>query len=84
MLEHLEIAQDNDIGMDQELFKFRSIIEHHGSLAASDPDWKGRKYIVQVEWETGEITYEPLSIIAAHDPATCAAYAKENDLLAVE
>ena len=38
----------------------------------------------QVEWETGEITYEPLSIIAADDPVTCAAYAKENDLLAVE
>ena len=37
-----------------------------------------------MEWETGEITYEPLSIIAADDPVTCAAYAKENDLLAVE
>ena len=38
---------------------------HQGPLAASDPDWKGSKYNVQVEWETGEITYEPLSIIAA-------------------
>ena len=37
-----------------------------------------------MEWETGEITYEPLSIIAANDPVICAAYAKENDLLAVE
>ena len=37
-----------------------------------------------MEWETGEITYEPLSIIAADDPVTCAAYAKENDLLTVE
>ena len=37
-----------------------------------------------MEWETGEITYEPLSIIAADDPVTCAAYAKENDLLGVE
>ena len=40
---------------------------------------KGCKYNVQVEWETGEITFEPLSIIAADDPVTCAAYAKEND-----
>ena len=31
----------------------------------------------------GEITFEPLSI-AADDPVTCAAYAKENDLLALE
>ena len=59
LLEHLENAQDNDMGMDQELFKFRSIIGHQGPLAASDPDWKGSKYNVQVEWETGEITYEP-------------------------
>ena len=28
--------------------------------------------------------FEPLSIIAADDPVTCAAYAKENDLLALE
>ena len=72
------------MGMDQELFMLRSIFGHQGHLAASDPDWKGSKYSVLVEWETGEITYEPLSIIAADDPVTCAAYAKENDLLALE
>ena len=72
------------MGMDQELIKFRSIIGHQGPLAASDQDWKGSNYNVQGEWETGEITYEPLSIIAADDPVTCAAYAKENFLLAVE
>ena len=83
-LEHLENAQEHDMGMDQELYKFRAIIGHQGPLLASDPDWKGSKYNVQVEWETGEITFEPLSIIAADDPVTCAAYAKENDLLALE
>ena len=81
---HLESAQDNDIGMDQQLFKFRAIIGCQGPLAASDPDWMGSKYNVQVEWETGEITFEPLSVIAADDPVTCAAYAKEHDLLAVD
>ena len=69
--------------MDQELYRFRAIIGHQGPLLASDPDWKGSKYYVQVEWETGEITFEPLSIIAADDPVTCAAYANENDLLAL-
>ena len=54
------------------------------SFACIDPDWKGSKYNVQVEWETGEITFEPLSIIAADDPVTCAAYGKGNDLLALE
>ena len=72
------------MGMDQELYRFRAIIGHQGPLLAADPDWKGSKYNVQVEWETGEITFEPLCIIAADDPVTCAAYAKENDLLALE
>ena len=80
----MENAQDHDMGMDQELSRFRGIIGHQGPLLASDPDWKGCKYNVQVEWETGEITFEPLSIIAADDPVTCAAYAKQNDLLALE
>ena len=34
-----------------------------------------------MEWENGEITAEPLSIIAADDPITCATYAKDNGLL---
>ena len=84
LLEHLENAQDHDMGMDQELYRFRAIIGHQGPLLASDQDWKGSKYNVQVEWETGEITFEPLSIIAADDLVTCAAYAKENDFLALE
>ena len=37
-----------------------------------------------MEWDTGEITYEPLTVIAADDPVTYAAYAKQHDLLAVE
>ena len=72
------------MGMDQVLYRFRAIIGHQGPLLASDPDWKGSKYNVQVEWETGEITFEPLSIIAVDDPFPCAAYAKDNDLLALE
>ena len=84
LLEHLENTQDHDMGMDQELYRFRSLIGHQGPLLASHPDWIGSKYNVQVERETGETTREPLSIIAADDPVTCAAYAKENDLLALE
>ena len=34
-----------------------------------------------VEWETGEITEEPLFIIAQDDPVTCTAYVKEHNLL---
>ena len=60
LLEQLESAQDNDLGMDQDLFEFRAITGHQGHLASTDPDWKGSKYDVQVEWETGEVTFEPI------------------------
>ena len=39
LLEHLENAQDHDMGMDQDLYRFRAIIGHKGPLLASDPDW---------------------------------------------
>ena len=84
LFDHLETAQDIDLGMDQELFKFRAIIGHQGPLKATDPDWKGSKYNVQVEWEFGETTFEPLSVIAADDLVTCAAYAKQCDLFALK
>ena len=80
----MENAQDHDIGMEQELYRLRAIIGHQGPLLASDPDWKGSKYNIHLEWETEEITFEPLSIIVADDPVTCAGYAKENDQLALE
>ena len=34
-----------------------------------------------VEWETGEITEVPFSLIVSDDPITCAVYAKKHDLL---
>jgi hypothetical protein len=37
-----------------------------------------------VDWENGEITSEPLSIIAADDPVTCAIYAQDNGLLELD
>ena len=40
LLEHLENAQDHDMGMDQELYRLKAIIGHQGPLLASDPDWK--------------------------------------------
>ena len=67
--------------MGPKLWKFRCILAHEGLLKPSDPSYKGSKYNVMIEWENGEITSEPLTIIAADDPVTCAIYAKENGLL---
>ena len=66
--------------MDQDLYRFRAIIGHEGPLKVTDSNWKGSKWNVQIEWETGEITFEPLSVIPADDPITCAAYTKEKTL----
>ena len=63
------------------LFKFRDIIAHQGPLESTDPNHKGSKYNVMVEWESGEVTYEPLTLISKDDPITCAVYAKKHDLL---
>ena len=63
------------------LLKFRDIVAHQGPLESTDPDQKGSKYNVMVEWESGEVTYEPLALISKDDPITCAVYAKKHDLL---
>ena len=62
LLDHLEQAEAQDNSMDQELYRFRAMIGHKGPLKATNPNCKGSKYNVQVEWETGEITIEPLSV----------------------
>ena len=59
LLEHLENAQDHDMGMDQELYRFRAIIGHQGPLLASDPDWKGSKYNDQVEGRLERLPLNP-------------------------
>jgi hypothetical protein len=59
-------------------------VGHQGPLLWCDKDYNGSRFNVLVEWENGEITTEPLSVIAANDPVTCAVYAREHDLLDVE
>ena len=72
---------ENENQDDETLYKFRAITDHHGPLKANDPNYNRSLYNVMVEWEGKEITEEPLPIIAKYDPVTCAAYAKEYNLL---
>ena len=62
-------------------WKFRRIISHEGPLQPNNNKYKGSLYNIMIEWENGEVTSEPLTVIAADDPVTCALYAKENNLL---
>ena len=57
------------------------IAGHQGLLNKGYPRYNGSKFNVLVEWETGDSMYEPLDVIAADDPVTCAIYAKEKGLL---
>ena len=76
ILDHLD-QQDQQ----EDLYLYMAITGHQGPLSPQDENYKGSKYNVMVERETGEITDEPLSLIAADDPVTCAEYAKTHDLL---
>jgi hypothetical protein len=63
----------NDIENDTEqLYKFRRITAHQCPLRTLDKNYKGSRYNVLVERETGETTYDPLDFIASDDPVTCA------------
>ena len=63
------------------LWKYKSIKAHEGPLTKDDKSYNGSSYNVMIEWENGEVTSEPLSLIAADDPVTCAQYAIDKDLL---
>ena len=77
--DHLEVVANEDNEISDDPYKFRGLIGHQGPLKAPHPNWKGCKYNVLVDWETGEKTYEPLSTLAADNPVTFATYTKEND-----
>ena len=84
LADHLEAAANEDNKISDDLYKLRALIGHQGPLKPTDPIWKGCKDNVLVEWETGEKTYEPLSVLAENYSVTYATYAKENDLLHID
>ena len=80
LMDYIQKGTDAEEDPDS-LFKFRDIVAHQGPLESTDPNHKGSKYNFMVEWESGEVTYEPLTLFSKDDPITCAIYAKKHDLL---
>ena len=80
LMDYIQKGTDGEEDLDL-LFKFKDILAHQGPLESTDPNQKGSKYNVMVEWEPGEVTYEPLTLISKEDPINCAVYAKKRDLL---
>ena len=77
LLEHIQREDDDD----PPVWHYKEIISHEGPLKKGDPSYKGSMYNVGVAWENGEITFEPLSVIAADDPVPPALYAEKKGLL---
>ena len=75
ILDHLNLQEEETV------WKFKRITAHEGPLRQDHPNYNGSLCNVVIEWENGEITSEPLSVIAADDPATCALHGDENNLL---
>ena len=76
IISKVERELDDDV-----VWKFKRIVGHEGPLGKNHDNYKGSLYNVMIEWENGEISSEPLSVIAADDPVTCAIYARDNGLL---
>jgi len=77
LMDYIQKNAEND----KTLWHFKRISGHQGPLHPGNPHYAGAKYNVQVEWETGEVTYEPLDVITADNPITCAVYVRDNDIL---
>ena len=63
------------------LWEFEEIVSHQGPLAMDHNDYNGSTYNVLIQWSTGEITTEPLTVIAKDNPVICTLYVKHNGLL---
>ena len=57
----------------------RLVAQQHTPIG--HPDRQNSEYNVQVEWENGEITSEPLSFLAKDISVDLAIYARDNNLL---
>ena len=67
--------------MEDDYWSFKDIIAHQDPLTKENPHYKGSSYNVMIKWDTGETSYEPLSLIIQDEPITCAVYAKKHGLL---
>ena len=58
LMDYIQKGTDAEEDPDS-LFKFRDIVAHQGPLESTDPDHKGSKYNVMVEWESGRSLMSP-------------------------
>ena len=81
IVDHIEQQMEADKDPDSVLWQFEEIVAHQGPLRSDHPHYMGSAYNVKILWSDGSETYEPLHVIAADNPVTCALYAKKAGLL---
>ena len=75
----INFIEDED--NEEDLCRFKYIVDHQGPFEPTDINYKGSKWNVKVMWESGDSTYEPLSLIEDSDPITCSLYGEKKNLL---
>ena len=80
IVDHIEADQTFD-----GIWKYKEILDHK-KVKPSEEDYRGSRYNLLIEWETGERTWEPLTTadkkgIYDLDRVTVAIYARQNKLL---
>ena len=58
LMDYIQKGTDAEEDPDS-LFKFRDIVAHQGPLESTDPNHKGSKYNVMVEWSLGRSLMSP-------------------------
>ena len=58
-MEYLDGTLDTGPTEDR-LYKFKSLQDHRGPYSPSNPDYLGSSDNILIEWETREITWEPI------------------------
>ena len=76
LMDHLNNLDEGSIHWD-----LQNIVFHQGPLNKNHPSHMGSPHNIKVEWENGEITEEPLNVIAADAPVACAICGKKRNLL---
>lgn len=82
VLDYIEDLKDSALSDTEKVWNFVRFSGHQGPLTQRDPDYRGSKYNLQIEWENGETTYEPLAHMIREDPVSVAQYdATDHKLL---
>jgi hypothetical protein len=63
---------------------FKDILGYQGTLKSGDPGNIFCPWNVEIRWDDGTTSMEPLNSVAKDDPVSCARYTEEHDLLNTE